>query len=287
MAERSRLEDLERRVADDPASIAFAQLAEEYRRADRFEDAVRVCRAGLAHHPAYRSARVTLGRALIELGEYREARNALEFVVREAPDNLSAIRALADLHQRVGDAAEESPLPAPDDAQQDGLGVGFTPATPVAVTAADLDLALPHTSDDLTRALQALDALDLHELSRHPSEMPPPFEPADLDIPPALLDEEFADGRSSFDPDASLSGGEDLVVPADPVSDVTPERLTMWTAEVPAEPPSRHELDGTLDLLAGGDDEVVPVMVAQPPEPALVALEDWLHAIVSDRAARS
>ena len=42
------------------ASIAFAQLAEEYRRAAMFQDAVDTCRAGLAIHPSYLSARVTL-----------------------------------------------------------------------------------------------------------------------------------------------------------------------------------------------------------------------------------
>ena len=59
---------MKRRVQKDPASIAFAQLAEEHRRAGQFEEAVQVATAGLGHHPAYLSARVTLGRALLELG---------------------------------------------------------------------------------------------------------------------------------------------------------------------------------------------------------------------------
>jgi predicted Zn-dependent protease len=65
----TRIEDLRRRVEADPTSIAFAALAEEYRRLGRFQDAVDVCRRGLARHPAYLSARVTLGRALIELDQ--------------------------------------------------------------------------------------------------------------------------------------------------------------------------------------------------------------------------
>ena len=69
IADSPRIQELRRRVHEDPASIAFAQLAEEYRRAGRFEEAVEVCRAGLTRHPSYLSARVTLGRALIELGE--------------------------------------------------------------------------------------------------------------------------------------------------------------------------------------------------------------------------
>ena len=73
MADHQRIEDLRRRVQKDPASIAFAQLAEECRRAGRYEEAVEVCRAGLAVHPGYLSARVTLGRALIELDQPDEA----------------------------------------------------------------------------------------------------------------------------------------------------------------------------------------------------------------------
>ena len=50
MAEHPRIEDLRRRVQKDPASIAFAQLGEEYRRAGQSKEAVEVCRAGLAIH---------------------------------------------------------------------------------------------------------------------------------------------------------------------------------------------------------------------------------------------
>jgi tetratricopeptide (TPR) repeat protein len=86
----------------DPASIAFAQLAEEYRRAGQFEDAVAVCRTGLTRHPGYLSARVTLGRALLELGELDDAGMELQFVVNSAPENLAAIRGLAEIFQRQG-----------------------------------------------------------------------------------------------------------------------------------------------------------------------------------------
>jgi len=100
--EPSRLEDLRRRVQQDPSSIAFAQLAEEYRRAGNFQEAVDVCRAGLTVHPSYLSARVTLGRALIGLHQYEPAQQELEQVLRTAPENLAAIRGLADTLNRLG-----------------------------------------------------------------------------------------------------------------------------------------------------------------------------------------
>jgi len=105
MSDNPRIGDLRRRVQKDPASIAFAQLAEEHRRAGQYAEAVEVCRAGLAIHPGYLSARVTLGRALLELGELDPASRELQTVLAGAPENLSAIRGLAEIHQRRGSVA--------------------------------------------------------------------------------------------------------------------------------------------------------------------------------------
>ena len=118
MTDTARLEELRRRVQRDPASISFAALAEEYRRLGQFGDAIDTCRAGLLRHPAYVSARVTLGRALIGVGAYDEAASELEDVLRTAPENLAAIRALADIHARRGETehydvpADAPPAPA-------------------------------------------------------------------------------------------------------------------------------------------------------------------------------
>ena len=102
----SRIDELRRRVQSDPASIAFAQLAEEYRRSGQTEEAVRVSREGLTRHPGYLSARVTLGRALLDLGQLLGAREELEFVVAEAPENLAAVRGLAEIAHREGQTTE-------------------------------------------------------------------------------------------------------------------------------------------------------------------------------------
>src|SRR3954451_15544648 len=109
MAENHRIEELRRRVQAEPASIAFAALAEEFRRIGRYEDAIETCRAGLQRHPAYLSARVTLGRALIETGDYVGARDELETVLRSAPENLAAIRGLAQINERLGHSTELHP----------------------------------------------------------------------------------------------------------------------------------------------------------------------------------
>ena len=100
MTDNPRIGELRRRFEKDPSSIAFAQLAEEYRRSGDLDQAVKICREGLSRHPGYLSAQVTLGRALMELEQYSEARKELEAVLQAAPDNLTAIRALEEISQR-------------------------------------------------------------------------------------------------------------------------------------------------------------------------------------------
>jgi hypothetical protein len=106
VAESNRIDELRRRVQKDPASLAFAQLAEELRRAGELQDAIRVCKTGLAQHPEYLSARVTLGRALLADDQLDAAFTELSTALAAAPENLAALRGLAEIQQRRGDARE-------------------------------------------------------------------------------------------------------------------------------------------------------------------------------------
>jgi hypothetical protein len=60
----------------------------------------------------YLSARVTLGRALLELEQYPEARTELEYVLHAAPDNLLALKAMIELQNRAGSGPSQS-VPGP------------------------------------------------------------------------------------------------------------------------------------------------------------------------------
>jgi tetratricopeptide (TPR) repeat protein len=106
VADNPRIEELRRRVQTDPASIAFAQLAEEYRRAGHYHEAIATCRGGLTIHPGYLSARVTLGRSLLEVSELDAAETELVQVLQNAPENLAAVRGLAEVYHRRGQLAE-------------------------------------------------------------------------------------------------------------------------------------------------------------------------------------
>lgn len=101
----TRIDDLRRRLERDPGSRLFAQLAEEYRKSGNHADAVRVARAGLAQHPSYPSARLTLGRALLDSGDAAGARAELESVLKEAPDNILASRFLGQALEKLGELA--------------------------------------------------------------------------------------------------------------------------------------------------------------------------------------
>jgi hypothetical protein len=176
MAESPRIEELKRRVRLDPASIAFAALAEEYRKAGDYDAAVSTCLAGLQRHPSYLSARVTLGRALIALGRYDEAREHLEQVLRIAPENLAAIRGLADLHHRGSELPETV---SPEHA-----------AAPHAGSAAPGQAAAPLPEDSVrppageaaaTTSAQEGPAADEVPRAEEPPDTAPPEQPA----PPA------------------------------------------------------------------------------------------------------
>ena len=208
MSDSSRIDELVRRVQRDPASIAFAALAEEYRRVGQFDAAIETSRAGLQRHPAYVSARVTLGRALLELGQYEEAERELEHVLRVAPENLAAIRGLAELHHRRGEVPESVEPFTPDAGSADAAATpaGNAAVPPAQAMSPGTDAALPA---DVTSS--TAEAGTPEETIPEASEPPPPAvaaaapalpplavsvmapeEPLQAPVPAAALD-----GRSS------------------------------------------------------------------------------------------
>ncbi len=103
MADTARIDDLRRRLDREPGSRVFAQLAEELRKAGQLPEAIRVARQGLLVHPGYPSARMTLGRALMDLRDLRGARAEFEAVLRGANDNILASRFLGECLEGLGD----------------------------------------------------------------------------------------------------------------------------------------------------------------------------------------
>jgi tetratricopeptide (TPR) repeat protein len=97
-----RIENLRERLAADPNSRLFLQLAEEYRRSGALELAAKVCRDGLEKHPNYHAARVALARACVQMGRAPEAVSELKKVLKAAPDNILAGKLLGQIYESVG-----------------------------------------------------------------------------------------------------------------------------------------------------------------------------------------
>lgn len=86
------VEQLRFELREDPSSRVFFRLGEHLRREGELEEAVGILRAGVAHHPRYVAAWVSLGRALLESGDDREASEALARALELDPENGVAAR---------------------------------------------------------------------------------------------------------------------------------------------------------------------------------------------------
>jgi tetratricopeptide (TPR) repeat protein len=277
VTENARILELRRRVQADPASIAFAQLAEECRRSGDSDQAVVVCRAGLVHHPDYLSARVTLGRALLEIGRLDEAQAELNIVLASASDNLPANRALAEVYQKKGQ--------------------------------------LPEALRQYKRALELakFDPEIEHEVQRIESVVSPPPAPPKTESAPVSVEDLFdfdtllaqLGGRTQPKAEAPRPAAPVMAVPSAldllklPADDSDPfavlERQLRENEELLA--PRRAEAPGAESLPAflAAEPQVLAVPDPIPAAPAgpseeelrerrvLGDLEDWLAAIVADR----
>ncbi|HSL82841.1 MAG TPA: tetratricopeptide repeat protein, partial [Thermoanaerobaculia bacterium] len=101
-----RLEALRARWEAEPDSRVFLQLADEYRRLGRTEEAARVLEEGLAANPHHLAAQVALGRCRLDLGAPDEAAGLLERVVESDPTQMVAYRLLVEAYLRQGRAEE-------------------------------------------------------------------------------------------------------------------------------------------------------------------------------------
>jgi tetratricopeptide (TPR) repeat protein len=92
----------EERLARDPASLAFAQLADLYRKAGRTRDAVALCRNGLTRYPHYTTARLILAKALVADGQLAPAQVELEAILDVSPKDVQSHRLVAEVQRRLG-----------------------------------------------------------------------------------------------------------------------------------------------------------------------------------------
>jgi len=246
VADTQRLDELRRRVQKDPASLAFAQLAEEYRRAGQYDEAIRTCCDGLTHHPTYLSARVTLGRALMAVGDIDAAERELRAVLEAAPENLAALRSLAEIHQQRGNTLD-------------------------ALAEYRIAQALAPDDLDLARIIAAAEAALGGEpiaAGAHPAVAVPGTPHSDP--APGTLNPEPTGSVVTNSAPGSLQS-EPTTAPETPATPGTlnPERATASET---------HTAAGTVNP--------EPALNRKPAPSPVAALETWLAAIRKDRASR-
>src|SRR5712692_3382414 len=92
----------EERLQRDPESLAFAQLADLYRKSGRAQDAIALCRRGLDRYPHYTTARLILAKTLLGEGHLDAALAELAAILQESPKDAQAHRLAAEIHRMGG-----------------------------------------------------------------------------------------------------------------------------------------------------------------------------------------
>src|SRR5204863_1472523 len=78
----------------------FAPFADANLKAGELYRAIELCTAGLEHHPHYVSAHIVLGRCLMDQKNDPSASDVFRKVLALDPDNVLALKILADIAER-------------------------------------------------------------------------------------------------------------------------------------------------------------------------------------------
>ncbi len=81
---------------EDPTSKVFAPLSEAYRKIGLLDEAIEICKEGLASNPDFIGGKVALARACYDKKNYVEVYETLKPHIEKIPDNLLAQRLYAD-----------------------------------------------------------------------------------------------------------------------------------------------------------------------------------------------
>lgn len=92
----------EERVQHDRASLAFAHLADLYRKAGRTGEAIALCREGLTRFPHYTTARLILAKAHQAEGDFERALAEISAILEVSPRDVQSHRLAAEIHRRCG-----------------------------------------------------------------------------------------------------------------------------------------------------------------------------------------
>ncbi|MGH7498649.1 MAG: tetratricopeptide repeat protein, partial [Gemmatimonadales bacterium] len=91
------------RLADEPTSLAFLELAEALRRRGQLDAACKVARGGVSRYPGLADAHDLFARILGDMGDLAGAFDAWTAALQLDPMRASALKGIAFLYFRAGD----------------------------------------------------------------------------------------------------------------------------------------------------------------------------------------
>lgn len=101
----SQIQQIETRLATDPDSIRFAQLADAYLGIGNFDQAIELCEQGLKMHPQYDTGMLVLTKSYYLSGNKKKAREILQDFLISHPASLAGHKLLGDLSLEEDDVA--------------------------------------------------------------------------------------------------------------------------------------------------------------------------------------
>ena len=87
---RSKIANYQKILASNPRSFIFAQLAEEHMKFGEADQAIEICRAGLAHNPDFADGKFVLAKSLFRAGAKDEAVRELFEILLLQPEHYNA-----------------------------------------------------------------------------------------------------------------------------------------------------------------------------------------------------
>ncbi|MEZ4588750.1 MAG: hypothetical protein R2909_20425 [Gemmatimonadales bacterium] len=269
MAQSREIEKLQRRWQENPLGLTFAPLAEAYRKEGMYADALELLDIGLAQHPNYVPAHIVRGRCHLDAGSDSQAEAAFTQVTDLDPENVIALKSLAEIAERAGRYDQAADLlgqllafdRSNDDAKAQLERVRSALATPSPGRIDPGPVVLESQEDDPGVPDTLAPTLEMPAPSDAPIESSEPAEPPSVTIEPlatmeselaANADEAAVEGVGSLleqvEPEADEPSGIDLDAPI-PLD-------ASGVGEVADEPAADDEpapaIDLSLELAAGG-----------------------------------
>ena len=277
MAYTSEIEKLERRYAENPKGRNFAPLADAYRKAGQLDQAIELCTSGLEHHPDYVSAHIVYGRCLIDQHNDDNAAVVFRKVLELDPENVIALKALAEMGARSG-RLDESVL----------WLTKLLAADPMNGDAAEALAVAKGKASQAAKATTPVTPVALPVISVMPPAAPAAPELPDIVLDPepvqsAELSEEAAQSSSDievFDGHMDFSAVANNTARADGIE--IQEEIVLQPSEIAVDglARSQYEASGLFKLDAEPDDEDLatvdlPLIMPEPePEEDVAAAAD-------------